>query len=119
VFLYEDLQQEAPLMLHEMFEFLEVSPQFLPDIEQRYNESGIITNPLLRLVWTKTHPLQRIIRPWLPLAVRSRISQYFISRPKKRLEMPDAVSRRLRDIYRDDISSLQDLINRDLTAWLR
>ena len=33
-------------------------------------------------------------------------------------QMPDDVRRRLRDLYRDDILRLEDLIDRDLSHWL-
>ena len=72
----------------------------------------------MRMIWTRTHPLQKAIRPLLPKAAREGISRFFIGLEKVRLPFLPEQRERLMTYYRDDIRRLEDLIGRDLSVWL-
>ncbi|MDX1540966.1 MAG: sulfotransferase, partial [Geminicoccaceae bacterium] len=116
-FLYEDLVEQPAWFFTELFEFIGVDPGFTPDSSRRHNASGMIRNPVLRALWTRTHSL-RSAAPLLPKPVRRRIAGFFTSRAMDPLPFPAETRRRLVEIYRDDIRQLQELIGRDLRHWL-
>lgn len=118
IYLYEDFEARPQEVLQDTFGFLGVATDHCPDTSKRHNESGQISNPLWRFVWTRSHGLQRALRPLLPKALRLRISGFFTSRPKQQLEFSDDLRRTLIDVYREDITELQRLLGRDLSHWL-
>ena len=118
VYLYEDLVSTPNQLLGDLFDFLGIDPRFRAETSQRLNVSGVIKNPILRAAWTKTHRIQRMIRPLVPRPTRQRISRFFTGLEKERLPFPPEQRKRLVDYYHDDVEQLQGLIGRDLSAWL-
>lgn len=118
VFLFEDLCNDPQGLLRQIFEFLGVDEDFPIDTSRRENVSGTLANPILRLLWTRTHPPRRLIRPLLPKRLRGLVSRFVISRPLYRVPLEPGLRRRLTELYRDDILELQKMIDRDLSAWL-
>jgi hypothetical protein len=118
VYLYEDLVSAPNRLFDDLFRFLGVDPQFRPETTRRLNVSGVIKNPVLRAAWTRTHGLQRMVRPLMPKPTRQRISRFFTGLEKERLQFAPAQRARLVYYYHDDIRQLQGLIGRDLSAWL-
>jgi uncharacterized protein len=46
--------------MRDLYAFLDVDPTFVPDTGRRHNSSGgMIRNPALRAVWTRTGPIER------------------------------------------------------------
>jgi Sulfotransferase family len=118
VYLYDDLVAAPDRLFEELFGFLGVDRRFRPATSEQLNVSGVIRNPVMRMIWTKTHPLQKAVRPILPKPARQRVSRFFIGLEKRRLLFPPDQRNRLMEHYRTDIRHLQDLIGRDLSAWL-
>jgi len=122
IFLYEDLQNPLP-MLREIFRFLEVDENFQPDISTRYNTAAAgMQNPLWRAVVNATpvsirHRLKHVLPPpvfrWY---LAHRLGNY--KGNIKATSCPPEAREKLRPIFRDHILRLQDLIRRDLSAWL-
>lgn len=119
VYLYDDLVAEPRELLADLFGFLGVDDAFVPDLSLRYNVSGVIRSPTLRFLWTRTHPIQALVRPLLPKAVRQTIARRFVGLEKERLHLSGETRRRLQALYQEEICRLQGLIERDLSAWLR
>jgi hypothetical protein len=116
---FDDLEANAPAYMRKLFEFLEVCPDFEPDLSKRENVSGgSIRNPFLRAIWTKSVMARVAIRPYVPKGLRDfffrRIMRNIVSQPldsRTRLELVR--------IYRSEIEKLQMLTGRDLTHWLQ
>jgi hypothetical protein len=118
IYLYDEFATAPDALLEDLFGFLGVDRRFRPGTAQKLNASGIIKNPVMRLIWTKTHPLQRTIRPLLPKTAREGVSRFFLGLEKVRLPFPPEQRERLTNFYRDDIRQLEKLIGRDLSIWL-
>ncbi len=118
VSLYDDLLAAPDRLLEDLFEFLGVDRGLRPVMTQRLNVSGVIKNPVMRMIWTRTHLLQNLVRPVLSKAARQRVSRFFTGLEKERVPVLPDQRERLIDHYRDDIEKLQDLIGRDLSTWL-
>jgi hypothetical protein len=119
VYLYDDFAADPASLMRDLFEFLEVDTSFVPDLDRRYNESGV--------------PKSRRFRSWIrkpftyglvPNSVRTSalaqragamLNRLSLAKPPMPVEAREQLSR----FFRDDILALQELIGRDLSAWLR
>ncbi len=114
VYLYEDLQRDASGLLQNIFRFLEVDDRFVPDFTIRPNKSGIPKNKLLHQLLTTPNPLKAAVKPLIPPVMRQKIQHQNLAKPTISLK----VRQELTKLFRDDILTCQDLIERDLSAWL-
>jgi hypothetical protein len=117
IFLYEDLRENPARIAQDIYLFLGVNPEFIPDSSITRNPSGVPKNKLLHNLLVKPNPLKKTLQPLLP----ARFYRFATSIRDRNLTKP-VLSQSLRDhligIFRDDILRLQDLIERDLTGWL-
>ena len=116
---FDDLEANAPEYMRKLFEFLEVCPDFEPDLSKRENVSGgSIRNPFLRVIWTKSAMARVAIRPYVPKGLRDllfrRITRNIVSEP-----LHSGTRLELEGIYRSEIEKLQTLTGRDLAHWLQ
>lgn len=118
VYLFEDLLERPAELFADLFSFLGVDPNFQPDITKTFNVSGTIKNPVMRWIWTRTHPVQVLVRPLLPKKFRQSISHIFTNLEKEPVEFAPEIHDQLTEFFRADILSLQQLIKRDLSSWL-
>jgi hypothetical protein len=116
--LFEDLGDNAPNLIANVFRFLNVDDTFETDLTHRHNASGVIRNPISRWLWAKSSRLRMLIRPYLDSELKHSIYEWIIrdiQKPKLEPELRAEIT----EIYRQDIEQLQDLIQRDLTHWLK
>jgi hypothetical protein len=116
--LLEDLVQDPQRLMRGLFQFLEVDGDFTPDLSHKHNTSGVIRNPALRTLWTRTNRLRVALRPYLPPRMRHAAFEWVIQDLEK-LPFPPDLRAELTEYYRQDILQLQDLIRRDLSHWLK
>ena len=64
--LFDDLKSNPLDFAKRIFNFLDVDDSFVPDMSHRHNASGIIRNPILRFLWTRSGKLRVAIRPLMP-----------------------------------------------------
>ena len=114
VYLYEDLKENAIALLQDIFRWLKVDDTFVPDMALRPNKSGMPKNKLLHQVLTKPNPVKTLLKPLFPAKLRQKIQHQNLNTP----QLSQEVRQQLLDVYRADILQCQDLIDRDLSAWL-
>ncbi|MDJ0634613.1 MAG: sulfotransferase [Xenococcaceae cyanobacterium MO_188.B29] len=114
VYLYEDLKENEIATLQDIFRWLEVDDSFVPDMALRPNKSGMPKNKLLHQILTKPNPLKTLLKPLFPAKIRQKIQHQNLNTP----QISSEVRQQLLDLYRPDILQCQDLIDRDLSAWL-
>ena len=118
VVLYEDFLAAPAAVLSRCFAFLGVDARFTPDFSRKSNRSGIPRWRGLQRFVTGQSTAKKLLVKYLPESVRgrllSRVQQVNLARPK----MDAGIARRLREGYRQDLLKLQDVIGRDLSAWL-
>ncbi len=115
--LLEDLQTDPQGLMRELFRFLEVDESFAPDLSHKHNVSGVIRNPALRFIWTRSKNMRAGLRRFTPPRFRHAASEWVIQ-DLVRLPFPPDLRLELTEYYRQDILQLQDLIQRDLSGWL-
>lgn len=126
IYLYDDLQKDTLALLKDIFEFLNVDSLFIPNVEIKYNISGIPKNKIKHEFLNKlirSVILARIIkRLLLPKDKRIEVSKFIHNIKSRNLEKPQLkpeTREYLKNLYREDILKLQSLLKRDLSHWLR
>jgi hypothetical protein len=117
IYLYEDFAQDNLRVIREIYEFLGVDPAFRPDTSIRYNESGIPKNKKLQALYNHS-PARLFLRNHLPkwlVPVLLRLKKQTLTKP----QLSSEVRQGLVEEYREDILCLQDLLQRDLSMWLK
>lgn len=116
--LHDDFVSDASTVLAKCFTFLGVDAGFSPDLSRKPNRSGIPRlKPLQRFVSGQSVLKKTLVR-YLPEQIRGRlvsgVQRVNLARPA----LEPTTAAKLRTVYREDILKLQDLIDRDLSAWL-
>ena len=114
VCLNADLQRNATATLQDIFRYLEVDDTFSPDTSVRAGASGIPKNQFIYR-FVKQSSLKSLLKPLLPKGIGQTLEKYMLNKPQ--LE-PD-IRQELLAIYREDTLKLQDLLQRDLSGWLK
>ena len=116
IYLYESFRADTRAVLRDIFGFLGVDSDQPIDLSYRHNETILPRFPVLHQL-RRQMPGRASATRWLPDAVKRAIRQYYY-RPRGRLEI-DPEDRQLAiGYFREEILSTQDLIGRDLSAWL-
>lgn len=121
IYLYEDLRSDPLGVLQDLFRFLGVDDTFTPDASIKYNVSGIPKNENLHLFLQKLRQVRPTVERFLPEGLQHRVLRVASNIHNQNLAKPQLspeVRMRLVEGYREDTLKLQDLIQRDLTAWL-
>jgi hypothetical protein len=122
VYLHEDLNSSPHETMRDIFRFLYVDDSFVPDVSLRRNVSGFPKNKTLDKYLRRPYPVKRVLKLYLPGAVRWRLSVSFDALKTRNLIEPPKLQPELRhqltEAYREDVLKLQEVIGRDLSAWL-
>lgn len=119
LFLFEELQSDPVGLMKEVYGHLDIDPSFTVPTTEAFNASVVPKNQRLFKTFTTANPVMKRARAMAPptaraFAVRTRNKLLGSSKP----QADDDLSSTLRAIYRSDTVELQDLIGRDLGAWL-
>ncbi len=123
VVLYDDLVSNPLALIEDIFTFLEIDQAFKPDIRSRPNVSGFPKNPrfheFMNRLFQKDNPIKRISRKLFPETLRRNVMEKMRGPNLEKRVMPQDIRAELMNTYYDDIKSLEKLIHRDLTKWLK
>jgi hypothetical protein len=119
--LYQDLATDIRGYFRNILTWLEVDPD-IPINLGRHNEAKIIKGPLGRVVHLYRRHKHRA-KGFVPNALRVRVRELvkwnqIIASNRVKPTLAPETRRALTQYYREDILRTQDLIGRDLTAWL-
>jgi hypothetical protein len=118
IYLFEDLCCDPLAVVQDIYTFVGVDPTFVPDMAKR-NVSGVPKNRTLQTLLTRDNPVKTVAKTLMPKRFRRSLSQNLQARNLgSKLELDPQIEQRLRDLYAQDVRQLQDLIQRDLSAWL-
>ncbi len=122
IYIYEELDRNALGLAKNMYEFLGVSPSFIPDTRTRYNVSGIPKNKHIHTFLTESNILKKMLKPLVNIILPKEKREKIAERIKARNLMKPAIKPETRayliTAFREDILKLQDLIGENLTHWL-
>lgn len=123
VYLHDDFEENPRELIKDVYEFLEIDNSFVPDMRLRLNVSVLPKSAVLGNFLTQPNILKDAVRPILRLFMSDeKLGQLVESAKRNNLYKPrmkEDTRKYLKAYYREDILRLQDLINKDLSAWLR
>lgn len=118
VHLYDDLVADAATLLADLFDFLGVPPVDVGDTERRHNPSGLPRSELVDRMLRQPGLLRSALRPLLPRSWRRRLGGAVRDLNLARPFLDPELRAELIDGYRPTIARLEEMIGRDLSAWL-
>lgn len=116
VYLYEDLTDQPHEMFKDLFQYLEVSASFTINAAERHNDSRALRSKYIARALKSVPSGVRMAFPEPARVWLKKVIEDFNRKPKPVLSPEDRAS--YVEIYRDDILKLQDLLDRDLSAWM-
>jgi hypothetical protein len=117
VYLFEDLSERPAWLMRDVFGFLDVDESFEADTSIRRNPSGLPRSGMLHRILVGRSRLKRRLQPILPKSLY-RLATRIRDRNLVRPDLDPEIRERLVKTFRDDIRDLEELIDRDLSAWL-
>lgn len=117
VILYEDYRGWPAATLSDLFAFLGIDARFQPDFSRRMMEPHV-PHFVTAAYFLKRYGLWQRVKEWSPPPLQ-RILRRSVFRKRSRLALSPEDRRALQEYYRGDIVQLSQVIDRDLSAWLR
>ncbi|MDY6993319.1 MAG: sulfotransferase [Pseudomonadota bacterium] len=121
VLLYENLKNDQLGLLRDVYQFLNVDPDFIPGSTARYNVSGEIRSTKIQQIskwlFSSPNPIRWISRKIVPEKWRLNTASYVREFNLKKREVPNYLRKEIFDIYSDEIKNLESLIDIDLSQW--
>jgi hypothetical protein len=118
VVIYDDFVAHPNAVIKDLLGFLQVDASFSPDMSERPNVSMVPKNRLYHAVVGRPNILKEVLKPLLPYELRQRIKRPLLARNLTRLAVTREQRARLIDVFKPDILELQEMLGRDLSAWL-
>jgi len=126
VFLYDDLCQDAVKFMQEMYTCIGVDSTFVPNTSHKAQVAQVPKNQSINSILKTKNPLRSsvafLLRYTLPEATRQKIRTSLIqlnSNSKDKITLSPEDREACLNFYREDILKVQDLINKDLSLWLK
>lgn len=116
--LFDDLEERPSVLVQDLYRFLGVDSSFCPNTDLKYNVS-VNSGKFLRKLIYEPNFLKKVVTTFLPLEMRTKIKNKFLEKIANKSQLESSQRKILLEIYKEDITKLQDLINRDLTHWLQ
>ena len=124
IYLYEDLKADPLLVVKNIFSFLGVKNTFVPDISKKHKSSGVPKSWRLYRLLNRPNLVSSKL-PFITSLIPYEKRVLFIEKLKKinstfskKTKMKPTTKKYLKNLYRNDIVKLQQLIGRDLSDWI-
>ena len=119
IFLHDDFKADPVKVMQETFSFLNLDSTFEPDMSRRFNVSGLPKNKLLHGLVAEQNMLKSALKSVLPRKYRYSLKERYYEKNLSKPTLAEETRLQLIDTFREDILKTQDLIGRDLSAWLK
>jgi hypothetical protein len=117
VLLFDDLKRTPLQAVQAVYRFLEVDPEFVPDLETPHNVGGIPASRVLEGVLT-SRTLRAAVQTWIPVRAVNWVRRLRTRNLRAAPPLPAELKRELTEHFRDDIVRTSELIGRGLEHWL-
>ena len=117
VFLFDDLRQDPRRVVQEVYRFLEVDPEFVPDLDTPHNVGGMPASRLLDGVFTNS-TVRSAVESWMPKGAANWLRRLRTWNMRQAPALRVELKRELTSHFRDDIAKTSELIGRSLDHWL-
>lgn len=117
IVIFEEWIKQPYSALMEIFQFLEVDEKFVPNLSIQYNTGGFAKNKVIAYILRNKDSLS-VLKPYVPEALKMQLNKIISKNMKKLPPLNSELRQYLQEYYREDVLSLQDMINKDLSIWL-
>lgn len=120
VYLYDDLLVDTRLVVQDICAFIGVDPQAAIDISARHNVSQpeIASGPIAATL-TQAAFIRRAAKAVIPGFLKTPLARWVRQATTIRPQLDPATRLQLTNQFAEDIRQLQDLLQRDLSHWLK
>ena len=115
VYLFEDYKSNPTEILKDIFHFLNVDETFTPEIITPKNISGIPKSKALYTFLRKNNSIKKFFKPFIPYKVRKQMISQLMQKNMLKPTISVEVQLKLREVFREDILELQELLQRNLS----
>jgi Sulfotransferase family len=126
IFLYDDLRRDSDAFMREVYRFIGVDSDFKADTQRRGQAAQVPKNQAINQLLRGNNPIRSaagaLLKMMMGEAQRQKLRSRLIaanSQGKEALPLSDEDRQLLENYYREDILQLQDLLDRDLSAWFK
>ena len=117
VILFDDFERKPELLTREVFSFLGVRENVSVNTATKYSHSGTPRNLLMRYLTTRDNKFMYALRKTVMSAVPRNVLESIAEKVLKKNDMSERAREYLTDYFKRDIERLEDIIDRDLSAW--
>lgn len=115
---FDDLVRRPHELMQELTAFLGVDPAWSFDFSEQHNPSGVPRSMWLQKYLNRSTPIKSLVKHAFPQPVREQMVRYAKTRNLNPAPTFDPEARsRLTRTFHDEISTLETLLQRDLTSW--
>ncbi|MEM9922929.1 MAG: sulfotransferase [Cyanobacteria bacterium P01_D01_bin.50] len=119
VYLYEDFKKDAMAVIQDIFAFINVEDSFKPNISVQHNVTKMTTNQWLNKFLSRQSGVKSLVKELVPSVIKEQLStQVRTANQFKLPPLSSVVRQEILEMYKDDISNLEKLLERDLSTWL-
>jgi hypothetical protein len=118
IMLYDDLVSDPGVFMAEIYRFLGVDTDFKNDFSVKLNQGGLYSSHLVSSIMNRPNPIRWLARRLVPIRARIafRLNLFnHLTRPAPKLD--PILRAELTALLYDEISDLEHLTGRDLSAW--
>ncbi len=119
VYLFDDFRKNPQPVLRDCFDFLGVDASFVPGEEPSPHVSGMPKSRLLQAAVARAGTLRKMLKVFIPPRMRKAMHRKFEEMNLRKDKLDPQLRAELTNSFREDILQLQDLLDRDLTSWLK
>ncbi len=117
VFLFDELKRNPERVVRQVYQFLGVDPDFLPDFATPHNIGGLPASRLLEGVLT-SRSIRSVVQPWIPKRAANWARRIRTRNMRQAPPLPAELRQELTNHFRDDIARTSQLIGVSLKHWL-
>ena len=116
VVLNDDLKDDAPRVVREVFSFLGIDPDVPVDTDIQLTVSGVPKVKGLHWLLAGKNPIKKVLAPFLPKRIIKSLRRAKNANLERQYITPDERAALL-PLFEADILELENLLGRDLTDW--
>jgi len=117
IIFYEDFKSNIELVIKNIYDFLEVDNNFIPELDRVHNLSFTPRNNLFRMLYACSG-IRKFLRLFISRNTMNKIKNNFLgsnTNPKLSKKLRQKMNR----LFLHDIQLLEDLLSKDLSIWKR
>ncbi|MDJ0660797.1 MAG: sulfotransferase [Crocosphaera sp.] len=121
IYIYDDWKNKQIQTLRDIYKFINVDTNFIVDTSKKLHTSPktIPKNKLFNKLLLSPNLLKSSLKLFIPEKIRQKIWSQLNQKNQAKPSLSYKLRQQLINIYREDILQLQDLLEYDLSKWLK